>query len=118
MPDSEHSLAKPDTQIHISAEDPTLALTTTRVRQLTEATSSALRRHFNIGANGPSQDIVSVISSGHYLLPVLFYGIVGTGGVFSAASAASTPGELSKQLEGAGSKILFAVEGTKDVPGR
>jgi long-subunit acyl-CoA synthetase (AMP-forming) len=52
---------------------------------------------------------------GHYLLPVLSYGIIGCGGVFSAASAASTASELSKQIQGAGSKVLFAVEGTRDV---
>jgi long-subunit acyl-CoA synthetase (AMP-forming) len=115
IPDSEHSRAKPDTVIHISAADPSLQLTVSRARQLTEATSSALRRHFGIGASGPGQDIVSVISTGHYLLPVLFYGIIGAGGVFSAASAASTAGELSKQIQGAESKILFACEGTKDV---
>jgi long-subunit acyl-CoA synthetase (AMP-forming) len=46
---------------------------------------------------------------------VLFYGIVGARGVFSAASAASTGSELSKQLQGADSRILVCVEGTKDV---
>jgi long-subunit acyl-CoA synthetase (AMP-forming) len=34
--------------------------------------------------------------------------------VFSAASAASTAGELSKQLQGAGSKVLVTCEATKD----
>jgi len=55
-----------------------------------------------------------VISTGHYLLPVLSYGIIGAGGVFSAASAASTASELSKQLQGAQSKLLITVEGTRD----
>ncbi|KAF2005209.1 4-coumarate-CoA ligase-like protein [Amniculicola lignicola CBS 123094] len=113
--DTDHSLAKADTAIHISADDPTLQLTVSRARTLTEATSSALRRHFGIGANGAGKDIVSVISSGHYLLPVLSYAIIGAGGVFSAASAASTAGELSKQIQGADSKILFCIEATKDV---
>jgi 4-coumarate--CoA ligase len=90
-------------------------LTVSRARVLTEATSAALRSHFGIGAQGAGQDVVSVISTGHYLLPVLSYGIIGCGGVFSAASAASTAGELSKQIQGAESKILFAVEVTKDV---
>jgi len=45
---------------------------------------------------------------------VLSYGIIGSGGVFSAASAASTPSELSKQLQGAQSKILVTVEATKE----
>ena len=55
-----------------------------------------------------------MISTGHYLLPVLSYGIIGAGGVFSAASAASTASELSKQLQGAQSKLLITVEGTRD----
>jgi 4-coumarate--CoA ligase len=44
----------------------------------------------------------------------LSYGIIGAGGVFSAASAASTASELSKQLQGAQSKVLVAVDGIKD----
>lgn len=55
-----------------------------------------------------------MISTGHYLLPVLSYGIIGAGGVFSAASAASTASELSKQLQGAQSKVLFTVEGIRE----
>jgi 4-coumarate--CoA ligase len=47
-------------------------------------------------------------------LPVLSYGIIGANGVFSAASAASTASELSKQLQGAQSKVLITVEGTRD----
>ncbi|KAF3048219.1 hypothetical protein E8E12_011317 [Didymella heteroderae] len=113
--DSEHSLAKEDTPIHISAADPSLQLTVSRCRALTHSTSAALRKHFNIGAHGPGMDIVSVISTGHYLLPTLFYGVIGAEGVFSAASAASTAGELSKQIIQAGSKILVTCEATRDV---
>jgi len=115
LSESEHCLAKPDTAIHLSAADPKLVLTVSRARTLTEATSSALRNHFQIGANGAGQDVVSVISSGHFLLPVLCYGIIGVGGVFSAASAASTARELSTQIQGAESKVLCCVEGTKEV---
>ncbi|KAF2639198.1 4-coumarate-CoA ligase-like protein [Massarina eburnea CBS 473.64] len=113
--DTDHSLANEDTTIHASAADPSLNLTVSRARGLTQATISALRRHFDIGSNGAGKDIVSVISTGNYLLPVLFYGIIGAGGVFSAASAANTAGELSKQLQGAESRILICVEATKDV---
>ncbi|EMD96139.1 hypothetical protein COCC4DRAFT_184363 [Bipolaris maydis ATCC 48331] len=113
--DSGIGLAKPDTPIHISAADPSLVLTTSRARILTEETSAALRKHFSIGVNGAGKDVCSVISTGHYLLPALAYGVIGAGGVFSAASAASTAGELCKQLQGAVSRILVAVEGTRDV---
>ncbi|KAL6710786.1 hypothetical protein ACN47E_007843 [Coniothyrium glycines] len=112
--DSGHSGAKDDTPIHISAADPSLILTTSRARDLTHATSAALRKHFGIGIHGAGRDICSVISTGHYLLPALFYGIIGAGGVFSAASAASTASELSKQIQGARSKVLVTVEATKE----
>ncbi|KAF3052706.1 hypothetical protein E8E11_008297 [Didymella keratinophila] len=113
--DSEHSLAKEDTPIHVSAADPSLQLTVSRCRALTHSTSAALRKHFSIGAQGPGKDIVSVISTGHYLLPTLFYGVIGAEGVFSAASAASTAGELSKQIVQAGSRILVTCEATRAI---
>ncbi|PVI07230.1 4-coumarate-CoA ligase-like protein [Periconia macrospinosa] len=114
--DSDYCLAKPDTKIHLSAANPSQHyVTVSRARALTEATTFALRKYFNIGGNGPNQDIVSVISTGHYLLPVLAYGVIGSNGVFSAASAASTAGELSKQLQGAESKILCCSQAVKDV---
>lgn len=81
---------------------------------LTEATSAALRKRFGIGADGTGKDVCSVISTGHYLLPVLAYGVIGAGGVFSAASASSTASELSQQIRGAGSKILVTCEGTRE----
>lgn len=48
-------------------------------------------------------------------MPTLFYGVIGAEGVFSAASAASTAGELSKQIVQAGSRILVTCEATRDV---
>lgn len=113
--DSKHSLTEENTPIHISAADPSLQLTVSGCRALTHSTSAALRKHFGIGAQGPGKDIVSVISTGHYLLPTLFYGVIGAEGVFSAASAASTAGELSKQIVQAGSKILVTCEATREV---
>ena len=83
-----------------------------RALTLTQATSAALRKHFGIGAHGASKDVVSVISTGHYLLPVLAYGVIGAGGIFSAASAGSTVGELARQIQGAGSKILVTCQAT------
>ncbi|KAL1612336.1 hypothetical protein SLS60_000562 [Paraconiothyrium brasiliense] len=113
--DSEHSLAKEETPIHISAANPDHVLTVARARSLTRSTAAALRKYFSIGASGPGHDICSVISTGHYLLPILAYGIIGAGGVLSAASAASTASELSKQIKGARSKFLATCETSRDV---
>ena len=84
------------------------------MRDLTQATSAALRKHFSIGADGAGKDVCSVISTGHYLIPVLSYGIIGSGGVLSIASVASTISELSKQIQGARSKILVSAEATRE----
>ena len=113
--DSPHSQAREITPLHISAANPSQVLTTARARTLTRATASALRKHFDIGRDGPGKDICSVISTGHYLLPLLFYGTIAAGGVFSAASAASTAGELAKQIVGAGSRVLVTCEATREV---
>ncbi|KAF2810049.1 4-coumarate-CoA ligase-like protein [Mytilinidion resinicola] len=113
--DSPHTSAKPDTPIHISAANPSHILTVARARLLTEATAAALRNHFSIGASGPNRDVVSVMSTGHHLLPVLVYAAIAAGGVFSAASSASTSKELSAQIKEAGSKVLCCVEATKEV---
>ncbi|CAN9426325.1 unnamed protein product [Alternaria alternata] len=112
--DSEHSYAKANnTLLHVSAANPDQdVLDKSRARTLTQATSAALRKHFGIGAHGASKDVVSVISTGHYLLPVLAYGVIGAGGIFSAASAGSTVGELARQIQGAGSKILVTCQAT------
>ena len=113
--DSPHSQAREITPLHISAANPSQVLTTARARTLTRATASALRKHFDIGRDGPGKDICSIISTGHYLLPLLFYGTIAAGGVFSAASAASTAGELAKQIVSAGSRILVTCEATREV---
>lgn len=111
--DSEHSYAKANTLLHVSAANPDLdVLDKSRARTLTQATSAALRKHFGVGAHGAGKDVVSVISTGHYLLPVLAYGVIGAGGIFSAASAGSTVGELARQIQGAGSKILVTCQAT------
>jgi 4-coumarate--CoA ligase len=49
---SEHSLAKSDTPLPISAVDPSLNLTTSRACILTQATSATPRKLFGMSANG------------------------------------------------------------------
>ncbi|OCL11869.1 4-coumarate-CoA ligase-like protein [Glonium stellatum] len=113
--ESSHTSAKADTRIHISAADPSHVLTSSHAYDLTESTAAALRTHFSIGASGPNHDVVSVISTGHHLLPILFYSTIAAAGVFSAASSASTAKELSRQIHEAESKVLVCVEATREV---
>jgi hypothetical protein len=57
-----------------------------------------LRHHFGIGRDGAGRDIFTCVSSGQILLPVVFYGVVAAGGVFSAASNSCTAGEIARQI--------------------
>lgn len=113
--DTEYSRAKDDTILHASAENPSWFFTKSQGRTLTRQTAHMLRSTFGVGANGPGKDIVTVISTGNYLIPLTFYGVIAAGGVFSAASAASTASELARLVKGAGSKCLICNEATKEV---
>lgn len=55
------------------------------------------------------------ISSGQPLLPVLFYGVVAAGGVYSAASSSFTTPELARQITQGGSNLVVCSPDTQDV---
>ena len=55
------------------------------------------------------------ISTGQILLPIVLLGVIAAGGVYSAASAAFTPSELSKQIKQGSSNLIFCSEDVKDV---
>ena len=58
---------------------------------------------------------MSCISTGHFILPAVFYGIVAAEGVFSAMSPASTVNELVQHLRQARSRVLICSELTKPI---
>jgi 4-coumarate--CoA ligase len=74
-----------------------------------------LRYNFGVGANGPGKDVVVCISSGQPLLPILFYGVIAAGGVYSAASSSFTAPELSRQVQQGSSNLIFCSEDVKNV---
>ncbi|KAF2799867.1 4-coumarate-CoA ligase [Melanomma pulvis-pyrius CBS 109.77] len=115
--DSEHSLAQEDTPLHLSAANPDICLTKSTLRALTERIAYFLRHSLSVGARGPYQDVVVVCSSGQPAAAALFYGVVGAGGVFSAASPSYTPEELARQVTQGHSKLLV-VSGDKMDVGR
>lgn len=55
------------------------------------------------------------ISSGQILLPIVFYGCIAAGGVYSAASASFTAPELARQIRQGSSNLIFCSEDAKDV---
>ena len=113
--DSPHSGASEDTVIHIEAANPANAITKSQARELTKRVAHGLRNTFGVGANGPGKDVVVCVSSGQVLLPILFYGVIAAGGVYSAASASFTAAELSRQIKQGSSNLIFCSEDAKSV---
>ena len=54
-------------------------------------------------------------SPGQAFLPMLFYGVIAAGGVYSAASAAFTADELAKQINQGEAKVLVCAPETRGV---
>lgn len=96
-----------DTIIHCDAANPTNAITKSQARLLTKSVAYGLRHNFGIGRNGPGKDVVVCISSGQVLLPIIFYGVVAAGGLYSAASTSFTARELSIQIKQGSANWIF-----------
>jgi len=107
--------AKEDTVLHVEAADPSNSITKSQARDLTKNVAYNLRHTFDIGANGPGKDVVVCISSGEILIPIVLFGVVAAGGVYSAASSAFAPSELSRQVKQGSSNLIFCSEDAKDV---
>lgn len=101
--------------LHLEAANPSNAVTKAQARDITKQVAYSLRQNYGIGASGPGKDVVVCISSGQPLLPMLFYGVIAAGGVYSAASASFTPPELSRQVKQGSSNLIFCSEDAKDV---
>ncbi|KAK4176147.1 putative 4-coumarate--CoA ligase [Triangularia setosa] len=112
--ESPHTLAEESSILHADAADPdNNRVTKSQLRTLVKSTASILRNNYNIGANGPSKDVVLAISTGHFLLPSLFYSTIAAGGVFSASNPGSTPKELAAQIKQVGVKLILCNADTK-----
>ncbi|KAI0126042.1 hypothetical protein BJ170DRAFT_702936 [Xylariales sp. AK1849] len=107
---------KPDEKIlHADAADPSNHLTKGRLRQDLKKLAHVLRNQYGIGALGPSKDVVFTISTGHFMLPLMFYGTIAAEGIFSSTSPGATPEELAFQLKQTDPKIILCDPDTKDV---
>lgn len=95
--------------------DPSKAITKAQQRQLVNSTAYTLRHRYGIGQSGPDNDVVLCISSGHWLLPTLFYSTIAAGGVFTSSNPGSTAWELAGNLAQVDAKLMFCNEDTKAV---
>lgn len=113
--DSELSASQEDTVLHCEAANPSNKLTKADLRQVSQRISHGLRQHYGIGANGPDKDVVTVITYGQILTSAALYGIIGAGGVYSAASPSSTVEELARQVNIGKSNLIICGSEHKDV---
>lgn len=80
---------------------------------LTKRIAFGLRTKFGIGSSGPGKDVVSVIVSGQTLSPILFYGIIAAGGVYSPSNLSSTAADLARQIRQGNSRLIVCSHDTK-----
>jgi acyl-CoA synthetase (AMP-forming)/AMP-acid ligase II len=105
--DSDWPLAKDDTKVQIEAANPSNHITKAEARVLLKRTSYVLRHQCGIGSNGRlGEDVVLTISSGNPFLPILFYAVVGAGGALSGVGTSLRIGEMVRQVQDAGAKVI------------
>ncbi|KAI0454778.1 acetyl-CoA synthetase-like protein [Xylaria acuta] len=102
-----------DTIIHADAAEPSHNLTKARLLQLSKRAANVFRNQYGIGANGPDKDVVFNISTGHFMIPVMFYAAITAGGIFSSTSPAATPDELAYQLRQTDAKVIVCTADVK-----
>ena len=108
-PESDWTLAKDDTELHVEAANPDNAITKAEARDLTKRIAHTLRTQYGIGANGHSKDVVLCTVSGNPMDPLLFYSTVAAAGVWTGASTAFTVGELVRQIKDGDAKLLMCM---------
>lgn len=102
------------TVLHADAADSSNWLNKTHCRDYTRRIAHGLRARYAIGKNGPGKDVVVSISSGQVMLPCLFWGIIAAGGVYSAAAASFTSGELARQVKQGRSRLIVCSAECRD----
>ena len=105
--DSPLGWSEESTVLAAEAADPRNTITKSQARNYVKRIGYGLRTRYGIGKNGPGKDVVVVISSGQVLLPSLFHGVIGAGGVYSAASASFIALELARQIKQGSAKLVI-----------
>ncbi|KAI1425494.1 acetyl-CoA synthetase-like protein [Xylaria sp. FL1777] len=112
--ESETCRVPADTIIHADAAEPSHNLTKARLLQFSKRAAHVFRHQYGIGMNGPDKDVVFNISTGHLLIPVMFYAAITAGGVFSSTSPAATPDEFAYQLRQTDAKVIVCTPDLKN----
>jgi len=105
--DSKAGQALEETRIHVAAANPSNSITKRQARFLTKRVAHILRHRLDVGSEGPGKDVVLAVLHGGPFAPVLFYGIVAAGGIYSGASTEYTPLELATQIKSSEATTLL-----------
>lgn len=111
--------------MHAEADHPDQVITKSYARHLTRTFAHFLRHRFGIGASSSSsspspshsedRDIVVTVSTGQSALACLFYSVVATGAVYSAASHAATVQDLARQIRDGPGQLLVCSADLKEL---
>ncbi|KAI1129512.1 acetyl-CoA synthetase-like protein [Nemania abortiva] len=112
--ESETCRVSPDTIIHADAAEPSHNLTKARLLQQSKKVAHVFRHQYGIGADGPDKDVVFNISTGHFMIPVIFYATITAGGIFSSTNPAATPDEFAYQLRQTDAKVIVCTPDVKE----
>ncbi|KAI0538321.1 hypothetical protein GGR58DRAFT_468547 [Xylaria digitata] len=112
--ESETCRVPADTIIHADAAEPSHNLTKAKLLRSSKRAAHVFRHQYGIGANGPDKDVVFNISTGHFMIPVMFYATIMAGGIFSSTSPAATPDEFAYQLRQTDAKVIVCTPDVKD----
>lgn len=104
--DSDLCAAKEDTKIHIEAANEKNSITKAEAREALQRVAYSLRNKYGIGSERAGHDVVLAVSAGNPFIPILFYGILAAGGVYSGASTAFTVRLSSVQYPRCGKPVL------------
>lgn len=112
--DSDWSLARENTVIHVEAAKPENRITKAEARIWTKRIAYALRHDFGLGADGPGKDHVLVSIKGSPMAPVLFYGVVAAGGIYCGASTDYQVPELVHQIKDSKATMMICTPDCRD----
>lgn len=103
------------TPLHAEANNPSRVITKAKARILTQQIAYFLRHKYGIGKRGPGNDVVLTLSTGQSGLACLFFGVIATDGIYSAASPSSTPDELAEQIHNGCAKVIVCSSDLKQL---
>lgn len=113
--DSPYPWATDDTVVYAEAGNEENRLTKCEVAHQTQTLAYNLREHFGIGTPRAGNGVVTCMSSNHLMLPVVFFAVIGAGGIYSAASTELGVAELTRQIQQSRSKFIVTGEDTAGI---